>query len=438
MTPEDGLPYPIVERSTNSTGSPEMDSGQALRRRAEALAGERTGEMPENVEVLSPEAARRALHELRVHQIELEIQNEELRRTQQELEVSRMRYFDLYDLAPVGYFTLSEQGLILEANLTAAKLFGVARGVLVKQPLSRFILPEDQDIHYRHRKALLETGTPQSWALRVLKKDAVPFWVRVDATTAQDADGATVWRAVVSDITESKRAERAIQTTNSELQEFAYALAHDLQEPLRMVVNFSQLLAQEYAGKLDEHADKYLAYSLDGALRIEALQQGLLDYLEATERDSHRLSPVDCNHVLSQALLSLQTVIRQSGAVVTSDPLPTAVGNEAMLMHLLQNLVGNSIKYKGDAAPAIHVSALRTAEGWLFSVRDNGVGIDPAYAEFVFGMFKRLHGKEIPGTGIGLALCRKVVERHGGRIWVESEPGHGATFKFTIPTLGPI
>jgi PAS domain S-box-containing protein len=437
MTPEDDLSDPIVEGSTDLSGPPEADAGQALRKRAEALAGERAGERPEDLEAPPLEVALRALHELRVHQIELEMQNEELRRTQQELEASRERYFDLYDLAPVGYLTLNEQGLILEANLTAAKLFGVARGVLIKQPLSRFILPEDQDIHYRHRKALLETGTPQSWALRVLKKDAVPFWVRVDATAAPGADGASVWRAVVSDNAESKRAERALQTTNAELQEFAYALAHDLQEPLRMVVNFSQLLAEEYAGKLGEHADKYVAYSVEGALRIEVLQQGLLNYLEATERDGHRLSPVDCNHVLSQALLSLRTVIQQSGAAVTSDPLPTAIANEAMLMHLFQNLIGNSIKYKGETAPAIHISALRTAEGWLFSVRDNGVGIDSAYAEFVFGMFKRLHGKEIPGTGIGLALCRKVVERHGGRIWVESEPGHGATFKFTIPTEGP-
>ena len=152
MTPEEARSDPTVERSTDLTGSPEADSGQALRQRAEALAGERAGGMPENLEVLSPEAARRALHELRVHQIELEMQNEELRRTQEELEASRARYFDLYDLAPVGYFTLSEQGLILEANLTAAKLLGVARGALVKQPLSRFILPEDQDIHYLHRK----------------------------------------------------------------------------------------------------------------------------------------------------------------------------------------------------------------------------------------------------------------------------------------------
>jgi PAS domain S-box-containing protein len=393
--------------------------------------------MPENLEVLSPEAARRAIYELRVH-IELEMQNEELRRTQEELEGSRARYFDLYDLAPVGYFTLSEQGLILEANLTAARLLGVERGALVKQPLSRFVLREDQDIYYLHRKALLETGAPQAWELRMHKKDAAPFWVRVEATTAQHPDGASMWRALVSDITETKRAEQLIQTHSDELQEFAYALTHDLQEPLRTVVNFSQLLAQEYEGKLGEDADKYIAYSVESALRMEALLRGLLNYLEITERDSDRLLSIDCNHVLSQTLLSLHTAIQQSGATVTSDPLPTVVAKEAMLMQIFQNLIGNSIKYRGEAAPIIHISAERTAEGWLFSVRDNGIGIDPADAKLVFGMFKRLHGKETPGTGIGLALCRKVVERQGGRIWVESETGRGATFKFTIPTLGPL
>src|ERR1043166_8992961 len=250
MTPEEARSNPAVVRSADSTSSAEADSGQALRKRAEALAGERAGGMPENLEVLSPEAARRALYELRVHQIELEMQNEELRRTQEELDGSRARYFDLYDLAPVGYFTLSEQGLILEANLTAARLLGVERGALVKHPLSRFVLREDQDTYYLHRKALLETGAPQAWDLRMLKKDAAPFWMRVEATTAQGPDGSSVCRAVMSDITETKRAEQLIQTHSDELQEFAYALTHDLQEPLRMVVIFSQLLAQEYEGKL--------------------------------------------------------------------------------------------------------------------------------------------------------------------------------------------
>ena len=162
----------------------------------------------------------------------------------------------------------------------------------------------------------------------------------------------------------------------------------------------------------------------------------MLNYLEIADHDSDRLSPIDCNHVLLQTLLSLRASIQESGATVTSDPLPTVVAKEAMLIQIFQNLIGNSIKYRGEAALAIHISSMRTAEGWLFSVRDNGIGIDPAHAELVFGMFKRLHGKEIPGTGIGLALCKKVVERHGGRIWVESEAGRGSVFKFTIPIEG--
>jgi len=419
----------------------QVSAEQALRQRAEALALERAGKTPGDAQAPSPEAASRALHELRVHQIELEMQNDELRRTQEELEASRARYFDLYDLAPVGYLTLSEQGLIREANLTAAELLGVARGALVKQPLSRFVLREDQDIYYMHRKALLETGAPQAWEMRVLNKDAAPFWVRMEAAisphAALDADGVSVWRAVLSDITESKRAERALKTTNAELQEFAYALTHDLREPLRMVVNFTQLLSLEQRGKLGEDADQYIAYSIEGALRIEALLKGILNYWESTEREGDRLLPVDCNYVLPQTLSFLKLSLQESGATVTFDPLPVVAAKEIMLTQLFQNLISNAIKYRSAAAPQIHVSAERLEEGWLFSVRDNGIGIDPAQAERVFGMFKRLHGKEIPGTGIGLALCKKLVERRGGRIWVESEAGRGATFKFTIPTEGP-
>src|SRR5579872_1555829 len=176
-------------RAKEPMGPPKADTRQALRKRAEALARERAGQMPEDLQALSPGVAQGALHDLRVHQIELEMQNEELRRTQEELEASRARYFDLYDLAPVGYFTLSEQGLILEANLTAARLLGLARGALVNQPLSRFVLREDQDIYYLHRKALLETGAPQAWELRMYKKYVAPCWVRVEATMAQDHDG---------------------------------------------------------------------------------------------------------------------------------------------------------------------------------------------------------------------------------------------------------
>ena len=237
----------------------------------------------------------------------------------------------------------------------------------------------------------------------------------------------------IEDTTDRKRAQDALKATNMELQNFAYALTHDLQEPVRMVVNFTQLLAREHQGKLGEQSDKFIGYSVEGALRIEALLKALLTYWETTEQGQDSFAPVDCNDVLAKTLANLQAVIAESAAKVTSEPLPTVVADQVMLRQVFQNLISNSIKYRSGETPRIHIAAKKNAEGWLFSVSDNGVGIDPQDAERVFGMFKRLHGPEIPGAGIGLALCKKVVERLSGRMWVESETGQGATFKFTIP-----
>ena len=236
----------------------------------------------------------------------------------------------------------------------------------------------------------------------------------------------------IEDTTDRKRAEAALHATNAELQHFAYALTHDMQEPLRMVVNFTELLAREYAGKLGPEADQFIAYSVEGALRIEALLRALLGYWEITGREQDSFASIDCGAVLAKALLNLQSAIEQSSAVVTSDPLPTVVAEEVSLLQLFQNLISNSIKYCGQSKPVIHVSAVKDGSDWLFSVRDNGIGIDQQDAERIFGMFKRLHGNDIPGTGIGLALCKKIVDREGGRIWVESRAGEGATYRFTI------
>ncbi len=241
----------------------------------------------------------------------------------------------------------------------------------------------------------------------------------------------------IEDVTERKKAEEALRTTNAELQHFAYALTHDLQEPLRMVVNFTELLAQEYAGKLGKEADRYMSYSVEGALRIEALLKALLAYWEVTGREEDSFASLDCGAVLAKALLNLEAAIAESGAIITSDPLPTVVAEEVMLMQIFQNLISNSIKYRSHDIPRIHVSAERDGEGWLFGVRDNGIGIEAENLVRIFGMFKRLHGLEIPGTGIGLALCKKIIERKGGRIWADSEAGRGATFMFTIPTRRP-
>ena len=185
----------------------------------------------------------------------------------------------------------------------------------------------------------------------------------------------------IEDVTDRKKAEEALRTTNAELQHFAYALTHDLQEPLRMVVNFTELLGREYAGKLGKEADQYISYSVEGALRIEALLKALLAYWEVTEREQDSFAPIDCGAVLAKALLNLQAAIAESGAIVTSGPLPTVVAEEVMLMQIFQNLISNSIKYRGDDTPRIHVSAERDGGGWLFAVRDNGIGIDPQDAE---------------------------------------------------------
>ncbi len=239
----------------------------------------------------------------------------------------------------------------------------------------------------------------------------------------------------IEDVTDRKSAEEALRTTNAELQHFAYALTHDLQEPLRMVVNFTELLGREYGGKLGEGADKFISYSVEGALRIEALLKDLLGYWEVAEREQNSFASIDSGAVLTNALANLRAAIAESGAVITSDPMPTVIAEEVVLLQLFQNLISNSIKYRGAEIPRIHVSAERDSAEWVFVVRDNGIGIDPQDADRVFGMFKRLHGSEIPGTGIGLAICKKVVERQGGRIWVESLAGQGATFKFTIPSI---
>jgi signal transduction histidine kinase len=245
------------------------------------------------------------------------------------------------------------------------------------------------------------------------------------------------------DITERKRAEEKLKLTladlarsNKDLEQFAYVASHDLQEPLRMVSSYTQLLARRYRGQLDATAEKYIAYAVDGANRMQRLIEDLLAYSRVGAR-AMGFELVDSAAALDQALANLKTTIEQSGAVVTHDPLPRVVHDKLLLAQLFQNLIGNAIKFHVEAPPRIHVSARQKGEEWVLAVRDNGIGIDPQYAERIFTIFQRLHtNEEYPGTGIGLAICKKIVERGGGRIWVESQPGKGSTFYFTVPMGG--
>jgi PAS domain S-box-containing protein len=246
---------------------------------------------------------------------------------------------------------------------------------------------------------------------------------------------------VAQDITELKHIEDALRQqaaelvrSNAELEQFAYIASHDLQEPLRMVASYVQLLVRRYSDRLDGNAKEFIAYAVGGVTRMQRLINDLLEYSRVGTRGKP-LGLADCEVVLDEVLANLKVTIAESGAVVTRQPLPTVRADATQLRHLFQNLLANAIKFrKPDEPPRVHISAERAEQAWTFAIRDNGIGIDPQYHERIFVIFQRLHTeREYPGTGIGLAICKKIVERHGGKIWVESKPGQGAAFLFTLP-----
>jgi len=240
--------------------------------------------------------------------------------------------------------------------------------------------------------------------------------------------------ATVRALLRARQAEEALRRSNDELQQFAYMVSHELNEPLRMVASYTQLLARRFAGKLDEEADNYIAITIASATRMQSFVQDVLSFLSAGSPE-HLVEVVSAGKVLETALFELQLIVRESGARVTHDALPTILGNEAGLVRLFANLISNSIKYRRAEPPHIHISAAERSGFWQFAFRDNGIGIEPEYWDRIFTVFKRLHGREYPGSGVGLALCKRVVENHGGKIWLESAPGEGSTFFFTIPKL---
>ncbi|SCG86238.1 sensor histidine kinase [Methanobacterium congolense] len=289
---------------------------------------------------------------------------------------------------------------------------------------------------------LNRTGQPTRYEKEYIRKDGSRVPIELLVSIQLDVEGnPEFYYSFITDISERKKTEKIIETTmnelehsNKELEQFAYITSHDLREPLRMITSFLQLLERRYKDQLDEDANEFIGFAVDGAKRLDAMTNDLLQYSKITS-EKRELKPVNFEDVLQEALLNLKVPIEESNAVITHDPLPTIKGDEHLKVQLFQNIIGNAIKYRSQETPKIHISTKKEKNQYLFSFKDNGIGMSSEHLERIFTIFQRLHTHyEYEGTGIGLAIAQKIVHQQGGQIWVESELGKGSTFYFSIPT----
>lgn len=380
---------------------------------------------------------------LSLYKSSVELPYEKLALAEEKLrQAAEEKYRNLFDNASDAIITTDVEDNVTSWNRSAEKIFGWTAQEVMGKNLTHLIVPPD--LQAARDKIVRDTVSGRVVSgIDVVRrrKDGKEVDVSLTVSPIRDINQDIIGISdVVRDITERKQAEEKLKQTmeelvrsNKELEQFAYVASHDLQEPLRMVVSYLQLIEKRYKAKLDADADEFIGYAVDGATRMQKLINDLLAYSRVGTHGKP-MEPTDCELIFDQAVSNVEIAITESKAVVTHDPLPAVMADGGQLLQLFQNLIANAVKFRGGKPPVIHVGVKRNKNEWLFSVRDNGIGIDMQYAERIFGIFQRLHGRnEYPGSGIGLAVCKKIVERHGGRISVESEPGKGSTFYFTIP-----
>ncbi|MDH0865026.1 PAS domain S-box protein [Mitsuaria sp. GD03876] len=353
----------------------------------------------------------------------------ERRRAQERFEL-------VVEASPSAMIMIDASRRIRLANRRAEELFGYAREEFLGQPIEMLVPERYRPGHPAHVAQF--SSRPEARPMGAgrdlfgLRKDGTEVPVEIGLTPIDAPDGHFVVASII-DITERRRSEDELRRSNAELEQFAYVASHDLQEPLRMVANYTELLAQRYGGQLDERADKYIRYASDGARRMQRLVADLLAYSRVGSQGK-ALAPVAAGEVMAAVTHGLQRLLREAGGAVETGPLPRVMADEGQLHQLLQNLVSNAIKFRAEAPPRVRVEARPDGLRWIFSVSDNGIGIDMQYAQRIFQMFQRLHEQgRYEGSGIGLAIAKRIVERHGGTIWIDSAPGRGSTVSFSLP-----
>jgi PAS domain S-box-containing protein len=348
------------------------------------------------------------------------------------------------EASPSGMIMTDADGKIVLVNAETERLLGYRREELIGKPIEFLVPPRARNDHARYRDTFSKRPAARAMGsgreFLIMRKDGSELPVEIGLNPIGTRDGAMVLSAII-DISERNKAMRSLaeqreelQRSNAELEQFAYVASHDLQEPLRMVATYTELLAERYRGQLDERADKYVGYAVDGAKRMQQLIKELLAYARVS---SNAKLPVvvEPEVIVENVLAGLKIAIEESGAEIVREPMPAVRADQAQLGQVFQNLIGNALKFRAERAPRIRIGAEKSNGKCLFHVADNGIGIDKEYTDRVFQMFQRLHERgRYEGSGIGLAVAKKIVERHGGRIWFESEPDKGATFFFTLPS----